>query len=199
MGLQKPAGADAPPQTPPAAEAEQTAPQTPSVANTGQAYPSPRPAAPPSPAPRWPPPCTWRRSGLIRCTAEADLEQLRAEGLTGRQLRLAMRVAQRHGIKASSGLEAVRMLRQRGIDPFGQAALDGHDSQPRRGRRHRARTGAHGRSRRCRGRCANPAACPPSPPLRQRPAPPKLPACAPKSPSAAAAGCCFWQPGCRFS
>jgi len=55
--------------------------------------------------------------------AEADLEQLRSEGLTGRQLRLAMRVAQRHGIKASSGLEAVRLLRQRGIDPFGQAAL----------------------------------------------------------------------------
>jgi capsular polysaccharide transport system permease protein len=59
----------------------------------------------------------------LSVAAEADLEQLRAEGLTGRQLRLAMRVAQRHGIKASSGLEAVRMLRQRGIDPFGQAAL----------------------------------------------------------------------------
>src|SRR5690554_1089960 len=36
---------------------------------------------------------------------EAEIEAIRAEELTGRQLRMAMRVAQKHGIKATSGLE----------------------------------------------------------------------------------------------
>ena len=55
--------------------------------------------------------------------AEAEMDAIRAEELTGRQLRMAMRVAQRNGIKATSGLEAVRLLRQRGIDPFEPSAL----------------------------------------------------------------------------
>ncbi|WP_323037183.1 capsule biosynthesis protein [Pararhodobacter sp.] len=55
--------------------------------------------------------------------AEAEIEAIRAEELTGRQLRMAMRVAQRNGIKATSGLEAVRMLRARGIDPFEASTL----------------------------------------------------------------------------
>ncbi|KPQ06470.1 MAG: capsular polysaccharide transport system permease protein [Rhodobacteraceae bacterium HLUCCA12] len=54
---------------------------------------------------------------------EAEIEAIRAEQLTGRQLRMAMRVAQKHGIKAASGLEAVRLLRRRGIDPFEQSTL----------------------------------------------------------------------------
>lgn len=36
---------------------------------------------------------------------------------------MAMRVAQRNGIKATSGLEAVRLLRKAGIDPFERATL----------------------------------------------------------------------------
>jgi len=36
---------------------------------------------------------------------------------------MAMRVAQRNGIKATSGLEAVRLLRARGIDPFEASTL----------------------------------------------------------------------------
>ncbi len=55
--------------------------------------------------------------------SEAEIEALRKEGLSAQQLRLAMRIAQRQGMKPSSGLEAVRLLRQRGIDPFAQAAL----------------------------------------------------------------------------
>ena len=100
-------------------------PRTPEpVADTGQAYPSPRPAAARAPAVPAPPAAASHGADVeLSPTAEAELEQLRAEGLTGRQLRLAMRVAQRHGIKATSGIEAVRLLRQRGIDPFGQAAL----------------------------------------------------------------------------
>jgi len=54
---------------------------------------------------------------------EAEIEAIRAEELTGRQLRMAMRVAQKHGIKATSGLEAVRMLRRQGIDPFEHSTL----------------------------------------------------------------------------
>jgi capsular polysaccharide transport system permease protein len=53
----------------------------------------------------------------------ADLDAIRAEGLTGRQLRLAMRIAQRNGLRAASGPEAVLMLRKQGIDPFDQAAV----------------------------------------------------------------------------
>lgn len=41
-----------------------------------------------------------------------------AEGLTGRQLRIARRIANRHGLEPNSDLEAVRMLRKKGIDPF---------------------------------------------------------------------------------
>ncbi|WP_424965382.1 MULTISPECIES: capsule biosynthesis protein [unclassified Dinoroseobacter] len=41
-----------------------------------------------------------------------------AEGLTGRQLRIARRVANRHGLEPANDLEAVRMLRKKGIDPF---------------------------------------------------------------------------------
>lgn len=50
--------------------------------------------------------------------AEAELEKIRAEGLTGRELRMARRVALRHGIDAASDIEAVLLLRRRGIDPF---------------------------------------------------------------------------------
>lgn len=52
-----------------------------------------------------------------------DLAAIRAEGLTGRQLRLARRNAQRHGIAAESDIEAVRLLRLRGIDPFQRATV----------------------------------------------------------------------------
>lgn len=51
-------------------------------------------------------------------TPEEEIAAIRAEGLTGRQLRMARRVAQRHGIEVTSDFEAVRILRRRGIDPF---------------------------------------------------------------------------------
>ncbi|MFN4158186.1 MAG: capsule biosynthesis protein [Gemmobacter sp.] len=49
---------------------------------------------------------------------EADLAAIRREGLTGRQLRLARRIAQKHGLAATSDFDAVRLLRRKGIDPF---------------------------------------------------------------------------------
>lgn len=52
---------------------------------------------------------------------EQALEAIRQEGLTGRQLRLARRVAQKHNVPATSDFEAVYQLRARGIDPFEMA------------------------------------------------------------------------------
>ena len=56
-------------------------------------------------------------------SAGEELAAIRAEGLTGRQLRMARRVAQRNGIEATSDYEAVRLLRRRGIDPFQRASV----------------------------------------------------------------------------
>ena len=52
---------------------------------------------------------------------EAEIAEIKKEGLTGRQLRMARRVAQKHGLPATSDYDAVRLLRKAGIDPF-QAA-----------------------------------------------------------------------------
>lgn len=49
--------------------------------------------------------------------AEA-IDAIRREGLTGRQLRMARRVAQKQGLEPASDYDAVRLLRERGIDPF---------------------------------------------------------------------------------
>ena len=50
--------------------------------------------------------------------SETDIDAIRQEGLTGRQLRMARRVAQKHGLAPTSDFDAVRQLRSRGIDPF---------------------------------------------------------------------------------
>lgn len=50
--------------------------------------------------------------------AYTNIDAIRKEGLTGRQLRMARRVAQRHNLPATSDFDAVRLLRERGIDPF---------------------------------------------------------------------------------
>ncbi len=50
--------------------------------------------------------------------AGTDMDAIRQEGLTGRQLRMARRVAQKHGLAVTSDFDAVRQLRAAGIDPF---------------------------------------------------------------------------------
>jgi len=50
--------------------------------------------------------------------AETEMQAIRQEGLTGRQLRMARRVAHKHGLAVTSDFDAVRQLRKRGIDPF---------------------------------------------------------------------------------
>ena len=56
-------------------------------------------------------------------TSPQDMEAIRREGLTGRQLRLARRIAQKHGLPATSDFDAVRLLRRAGIDPFQRSAV----------------------------------------------------------------------------
>lgn len=48
----------------------------------------------------------------------ASIDAIRREGLTGRQLRMARRLAQKHNLPATSDFDAVRLLRNAGIDPF---------------------------------------------------------------------------------
>lgn len=52
-----------------------------------------------------------------------EIEKIKAEGLTGRQLRMARREAQKHGFNAASDLDAVRLLRKNGVDPFKRSDL----------------------------------------------------------------------------
>lgn len=52
-----------------------------------------------------------------------EIERIKAENLTGRQLRIARREAQKHGYNAASDLEAVRLLRKNGVDPFKRSDL----------------------------------------------------------------------------
>jgi capsular polysaccharide transport system permease protein len=69
-------------------------------------------------------------------SAAAELDAIRREGLTGRQLRLARRIAARHNLPATSDFDAVRLLRRAGIDPFQRtpmidlATADGEPVEP---------------------------------------------------------------------
>ena len=54
---------------------------------------------------------------------ETGIAEVRREGLTGRQLRMARRMAQKHGMTPGSDFEAVWMLRAKGIDPFDRANM----------------------------------------------------------------------------
>lgn len=65
--------------------------------------------------PQQPQPAAQQRSVL---SIEEELAGIRTEGLTGRQLRMARRTAQKHGLQPASDFDAVRLLRRQGIDPF---------------------------------------------------------------------------------
>ncbi len=55
--------------------------------------------------------------------ASQDIDTIRKEGLTGRQLRMARRTAQKHGLAPTSDFDAVRLLRAKGIDPFQRSTI----------------------------------------------------------------------------
>ncbi len=54
---------------------------------------------------------------------QAEIEEIKRENLSGRQLRIARRESQKHGLNASSDLDAVRLLRKAGKDPFKRSDL----------------------------------------------------------------------------
>ncbi|MEX0284386.1 MAG: capsule biosynthesis protein [Paracoccaceae bacterium] len=102
------------------------------AAPTGMAEPAPQqpqpPAQPQIPAPQEnvapqdaemaPQAQTGQVDTARQVQGETELDAIRREGLTGRQLRMARRVAQQHKLPATSDFDAVRLLRERGIDPF---------------------------------------------------------------------------------
>ncbi len=49
---------------------------------------------------------------------DQQIDAIKREGLTGRQLRMARRVAHKHGLAPTSDFDAVRLLREKGINPF---------------------------------------------------------------------------------
>lgn len=69
------------------------------------------------------------RSGEITDAAEVatdrEIDAIRREGLTGRQLRMARRIAQKNGLAPTSDFDAVRLLRHAGIDPFKRSTMLG--------------------------------------------------------------------------
>ncbi|MBN7783680.1 hypothetical protein JYP51_02040 [Ponticoccus gilvus] len=104
-------------------------------AATPKAAPAPEAAAGPSAA-------NEPRSGAVdtarQVAGETDMDAIRKEGLTGRQLRMARRVAQKHGLAPTSDFDAVRLLRARGIDPFQRAntlELVQHEQTPEQDKR----------------------------------------------------------------
>ncbi len=63
---------------------------------------------------------------LPRSTPDEDVEAIAAiaaEGLTGRQLRRARMVAEKHKVVAKSDYEAIYLLRRAGIDPFSRTSM----------------------------------------------------------------------------
>ncbi len=62
-------------------------------------------------------------SRAVAAPAPSDVATSATESLTARQLRMARRLAQKHGIEAGSDIEAVRELRRRGIEPFERANM----------------------------------------------------------------------------
>lgn len=54
---------------------------------------------------------------------QPEIDAIKREGLTGRQLRLARRLAQKHALPATSDFDAVRLLRKAGIDPLGTGSV----------------------------------------------------------------------------
>ena len=69
------------------------------------------------------PPLSGQVSSARETRLETDIDAIRQEGLTGRQLRMARRVAQKHDLPATSDFDAVRLLREKGIDPFKRANM----------------------------------------------------------------------------
>lgn len=116
----------------PAAPPQKATPDQPKDAASSEAAAkpdAPKPDAPAKPAPTGADKADAEpvRSGSVSTASEVkgeqDIDAIRREGLTGRQLRMARRIAQKHGLAPTSDFDAVRLLRARGINPFERANM----------------------------------------------------------------------------
>ena len=114
---------DSPSQSDTPAQSTAPAAQTPPEPPTGRdAASAETPETAPEPAtPKGMPLAPPRAGG--RSPEDPEIDAIKAEGLTGRQLRMARRTALKHGITAASDYDAVRQLRGRGIDPFARSNM----------------------------------------------------------------------------
>lgn len=62
-------------------------------------------------------------SAPVDAASDETLDKIKREGLTGRQLRMARKLAQKHGLPATSDFDAVRQLRAAGVDPFQRTSM----------------------------------------------------------------------------
>ncbi len=112
---------------PESAAPESTAPETAAPQEPVRQRRAAAPASAPEAQPTKQPAAEPAREGMVSSAnetkAETDIDAIRREGLTGRQLRLARRMAQKHGLAPISDFDAVRQLRVKGIDPFQRANM----------------------------------------------------------------------------
>lgn len=92
--------------------------QAPAVQSVEDGFDAPRPAIAPKTHLDDPAAQEQQELGIDR-----EIAEIRKEGLTGRQLRMARRMAMKYGLAPTSDFDAVRLLRKRGIDPFQRANL----------------------------------------------------------------------------
>jgi capsular polysaccharide transport system permease protein len=83
-----------------------------------------------------PPPRPTQRKAVTPEEIAAAHAAIAAEGLTQRQFRRAVLIAQKNGLDPATKLDAVRLLREAGVDPFSRASVlrvvspDPHDIAP---------------------------------------------------------------------
>lgn len=90
------------------------------VAQSSNNAPEP---APKEPTPETSPASEDKTSQEPSLSPREEIAKIKQENLTGRQLRIARRLAQKHGIQATSDLDAVRLLRKQGVDPFNRGEI----------------------------------------------------------------------------
>jgi len=70
----------------------------------------------------------------VERSVREQIDAIKQENLSGQQLRLARKLAAKHGVDASSDLDAVRLLRDQGLDPFAATTMsETHNTEARIG------------------------------------------------------------------
>ncbi len=116
------------PRRPAAAAADEALFEAPDDGFGPDAYPTTKANPPAAPAP----PAADAASATDPVTGP-EIDAIRREGLTGRQLRMARRMAHKYGLAATSDFDAVRLLRAAGHDPLKRSSvleLVSSDGQP---------------------------------------------------------------------